>query len=280
MSRLFARLWWVDGWFNVVDATLFGLISGTQRARRITGDILEIGAFKGKSAIFLGACLDPGERLIVCDLFGSPALRQDNRKENRAQYAGLGRKPFESNYLWFHTTLPDIHQCPSSELTARLTPDSFRFVHVDGSHLFDEVHSDILLSQKISCPGAIAAFDDYRTRPGVAAAVWQEVASGRLRPRLLTNWKLYGAWDGKGVSVLEQGLDSLGKRGDVAIAGPLDVGGQPVWHVESNVNPSAWRGLVRELAPPALYQRTARLMSRARVSQARRRARRARPESS
>jgi hypothetical protein len=274
MTRLFSEVQRLEGWLGPIDAALFETISAAQHERAIGGDILEIGAYKGKSAIVLGTCLAPDERLVVCDLFGSPSVRKENVDENLSYYAGLERQDFESNYLGFHNALPEIHQCEASDLEARLTNHNFRFVHVDGSHLFDEVRSDIALSRKISRRGGVVAFDDIHSgyELGVGAAVWHEVVSGELIPRLATGSKLYCAWDQEGVAALEKGLGLLCQRGEVHTFGPVHIAGEPVWRTDPADRPSARRALVRDLAPPALYRAASRWKNRVRLIIARRRA--------
>jgi hypothetical protein len=265
----------VEGWLDVLDATLFQLVSAAQHARGITGDVLEIGAYKGKSATVLGDCLGRGETLVVCDLFGSRSARQANVQENRTWYPGLERETFERNYLRFHDALPEIHQCASSELEARLSPGTFRLVHIDGSHLFAEVSRDIRLSRTIACHGGVVAFDDIHSTAalGIGAAVWHEVVSGTLKPRLATTMKLYGAWDGDGVVVLEGVLDRLRESCEVDMVGPVEVAGEPVWRV-APIHP--WSGLhafVRHVVPPVLYRSAARWKGRVHLALARWRAR-------
>jgi len=61
---------------------LFRKINELQHAEGKTGDLLEIGVYRGKSAILLGYLLQGEERLVLCDLFGAPAPTADNESEN------------------------------------------------------------------------------------------------------------------------------------------------------------------------------------------------------
>ena len=58
------------------DALVFSYSSGASALFGVSGDILEIGAFNGKSAAVLALRLHDGERLHVCDLFDVQILEQ------------------------------------------------------------------------------------------------------------------------------------------------------------------------------------------------------------
>ena len=51
----------VPGWFDDVDAAVFRAVDHTHRATGVDGDLLEIGAYLGKSAILLGYLLRAAE---------------------------------------------------------------------------------------------------------------------------------------------------------------------------------------------------------------------------
>ena len=73
----------IDGWFYMEDAILFETISTVQAKSRITGDLLKIGAYHGKSAAFLGFLLGAKEQLVVCDLFETPAATATTKRKRR-----------------------------------------------------------------------------------------------------------------------------------------------------------------------------------------------------
>jgi len=107
----------VPGWFSDIDLRLFVELDRIQKDNGITGDILEIGAYCGKSAILLGHLIAPGERLLVCDLFNeNERTSSANREENDRWYEGFRREDFENHYLRFHASLPELLVCPSTEI--------------------------------------------------------------------------------------------------------------------------------------------------------------------
>jgi hypothetical protein len=186
----------VKGWFRPVDQLLFDWFLTHQQDREHPGDLLELGAYLGKSAIFMGAYLRPDDEFTVCDLWDSPAPDASNSAEMDRSYATLTRRAFEANYLSFHDRLPHLVQAPTSVITSRVRPAGCRFVHIDASHLYEHVHGDIRSAERLLTPEGIVVFDDFRAEhcPGVAAAVWGAVATAGLTPLCITGTKLYGTW--------------------------------------------------------------------------------------
>ncbi|MCX5195164.1 class I SAM-dependent methyltransferase [Streptomyces sp. NBC_00249] len=187
----------VKGWFSAYDQVLFDwFLTRQNEDHEASGDILELGVFMGKSAIFLAGYLRDGEEFTVCDLFDSPAPDDFNLAEMRDSYPTLTRRGFETNYLAFHEALPTVIQAPTSVVADRVRPGSCRFVHVDASHLHEHVVQDIASSRPVATPDAVVVFDDYRAAhcPGVAAAVWAAVATGELHVIAVSASKLYATW--------------------------------------------------------------------------------------
>ncbi|TXL83607.1 class I SAM-dependent methyltransferase [Streptomyces sp. IB2014 016-6] len=187
----------VPGWFTFLDQALFDwfLIRQGQRAER--GDLLEMGVYVGKSAIFLGRYLQQGESLTVCDLFESPAPDDANSAEI-ARYLPLAtRQAFECNYLSFHDELPQVLQAPTSVVVDEVPTGSCRFVHIDASHLYEHVSMDIATARSVLLPSGVVVLDDFRSEhtPGVALAAWEAVLAQGLNPVCLSKDKFYGTWD-------------------------------------------------------------------------------------
>jgi hypothetical protein len=173
----------IPGWFERADAELFDAIDLAQRTAGMVGDILEIGCYQGSSAILLGYLRRPNERMVVCDLFEHVATTLDDFHRRGNGYSDLSRESFEANFLRFHKNLPEIIAGPSAMLPSSNFGRTFRLIHVDGSHEYEIVRSDLL-------------FDDIITlhTPGVTAAVWEGVILDGLIPVFQTH-KLYGTWD-------------------------------------------------------------------------------------
>jgi hypothetical protein len=209
----------VRGWFPNLDQVLFDWLLNRQIRRDEPGDLLEMGVYLGKSAIFLGEHLRDGETLTVCDLFESPAPDGHNNAETTKSYSTLTREAFELNYLSFHDELPRILHAPSSVVPDEVKPKSCRFVHVDASHLYEHVHGDIGAARDALLPGGVVVLDDFRSEhtPGVAAATWEAVLNRGLNPICLSTQKFYGTWDDP-EPVQEELLAMLRARKDCGIS--------------------------------------------------------------
>ncbi|MGP3951420.1 class I SAM-dependent methyltransferase [Streptomyces sp. 7N604] len=209
----------VKGWFPSLDQVLFASLLSRQERRGERGDLLEMGVYLGKSAIFTGSFVREGERFTVCDLFDGPAPDENNAAESRKSYSTLTRVAFEQNYLAFHDELPEVIQGPTSVLTERIDEDSCRFVHIDASHLYEHVAGDVAVARQALVPGGLVVMDDFRSEhtPGVAAATWEAVFNRGLRPICLSTQKLYGTWDDP-EPVQDELLAEARRRGDISIS--------------------------------------------------------------
>ncbi len=183
----------IPGWFEDYDVDLFRVL--LEHSAREGGDLAELGAYLGKSAVLIGSSLQAGERFTVIDLFGTDTTDGANLAENDDQYRGLSRRAFEDHYRAVHHDLPDVVVGPSSTITRHARHGTHRFVHVDAGHLYNNVVEDIEAARILLGQTGVVVFDDYRSdhTPGVSAAVWRASASG-LTPFALTPVKMYATF--------------------------------------------------------------------------------------
>jgi hypothetical protein len=209
----------VPGWFPPLDQVLFTWLLDRQEAQDLKGDLLELGAYMGKSAILLGRHLRTGERFTVCDLFGGEAPDGANKAETAKSYSSLTRQAFERNYLSFHEELPTVIEAPSSVISSEVAAGSCRFVHIDASHLYEHVRDDIGAARDLLVPDGVVVLDDFRSEhtPGVSVATWEAVLNRGLRPICLSTQKLYGTW-GDPEPVQEALLEMLRGREDCGLS--------------------------------------------------------------
>jgi hypothetical protein len=231
----------VEGWLYPTDAQLLSVINDIQMSRCCGGDVLEIGVYKGKSAILLGFFPQPGETLIVCDLFDSGAsVSEENHSENATFYPGLRQEAFEKNYLRFHDGLPTVHAAPSIKLGDMVPAGSCRLVHIDGGHTYEATRADIETARRLLGSGGVMVVDDWSSAhiPGVAMAFWEQYLAGSLIPLAFTRGKFYATWDPSGLTC-EEVVDAITNRPELDIKGSVLLGR----HEASSVTmaPEAWQ---------------------------------------
>src|SRR5262249_55526694 len=184
LARYEASLNEVPGWLESTDFVLLQLIDAVQASLGLRGDILEIGAYQGRTAILLQYLCRDNEQLAVCDVFDQPLPQEPNQRERDVFYTDLTRHSFEQHFLRYHQQLPSIHQCLSEDLEDHLQGQEFRLIHVDGSHVYTIVKSDLRTARSVLARGGVVAIDDYRSEhtPGVAAATGEATAGRQLLP--------------------------------------------------------------------------------------------------
>ncbi|MEU6478166.1 class I SAM-dependent methyltransferase [Streptomyces sp. NPDC047017] len=236
----------VPGWLPVLDQTLFDWFLDRQETAGTRGDLLEVGVFMGKSAIFIGRHRQPGEKYTVCDLFEGDAPDDANRAESTKSYSALTRDAFEANYRSFHDELPRVLQGPSSVVSAEVEAGSCRFVHIDASHLYEHVHGDIGAARDLLLPGGIVVLDDFRSEhtPGVSIATWEAVLSRGLNPVCLSTQKFYGTW-GDPEPVQEALLAMVRQRSDCHLS-VQQAAGHRIIRLKS-------KGMTAPVFPPSRY---------------------------
>ena len=172
-----------------------------QRERGITGDLLEIGTYKGKSAILLGYLRRDPERLIVCDVFEDQGdLGQETRYEAASWYTGLRREEFEGLFLRFHPRLPTIWQMASASI------DRVALAKAAASSTSTAAMPTRRCALTSPQPGSCWALggrrlDDWSTAhsPGVGLAIWEEFLGGEFEILCLSPLKAYVTWDKSGL---------------------------------------------------------------------------------
>ena len=184
---------YIEGWLSVHDVVVFATLLEMQDFFKIEGNLLEIGVYQGKSAVLIGKFLKSNEKFEICDIFGA-STDGENSNEIFSSYNNLSRILFEKNCTLELGYIPKIHECKSLELRDNLISGIYRFIHIDGSHLYSHVKHDIELAVGIVTDSdGIIVIDDFRSQHtlGVTKAIWQFVESRALSPILVTPTKMY-----------------------------------------------------------------------------------------
>jgi hypothetical protein len=161
----------LEGWFFGPDQLAFFELCALQERLQITGDLCEVGVFKGKSLVLLSLLKRDTEKLLGFDLFDEDhlevtqqSLKAFNAEENVALHKGL---------------TSDI----SLEILDEKIKNPLRFLHIDAGHEYHEVLEQLAIFPPYLSDHAIIAMDDYQDRefPGIEAAVLDFAEQDRPR---------------------------------------------------------------------------------------------------
>jgi hypothetical protein len=183
----------IRGWFSIHDAAIFHWVLNNKGFKNQSSGVFEIGVFEGKSTSFISRFVQNEEPFIVCDIFG---LNSDelNNLENERSYQGLAAQTFHSNMEKFGLVTPKTLVVDSANLKMNNLGKDFRFIHLDGSHLYEHIKLDLDLAIRlIDKTSGVIAIDDFRAQhtPGVSAAVWSRIACGDITPVVISETKMY-----------------------------------------------------------------------------------------
>lgn len=159
----------IPGWFTPQASMLFAWIDEIQRRNSIGGNCFEIGCHHGKSAVLLGALVEPGtEKLSVCDLFGQQNGNVSGSGNGDLNAFNLNMQPVRKAGVGIN-----IFQKNSSALTSEEIGRNYRIFHVDGGHNPDEALSDLNLAAECTIDSGVIILDDpFRMEwPGVTEAL-------------------------------------------------------------------------------------------------------------
>lgn len=149
----------IPGWFSFEAALMFIAYNQVLRSHGITGDVMEIGVHRGRSAVAIAALRGPAGRFVAVDTFpGADELDPMAAFEHtmRAFYPDMS----------FCTIL----QTDSAQLDPTKLGATFSFCHIDGGHSSEQTYLDLRFCTAISLLGGIVAIDDYFNEafPGVS----------------------------------------------------------------------------------------------------------------
>lgn len=123
-------------------------------------DILEIGSWEGRSAIFWLEFFPHCDLTCIDDFSGGKTASADI-----IAYAANARKNFIVNTKSFGQRVRLIEKNSAAALADVANADKkFDLIYVDGSHLYDDVLTDSELSWPLLRQGGILIWDDYLLR--------------------------------------------------------------------------------------------------------------------
>jgi hypothetical protein len=121
----------------------------------MSGNLLELGCYKGKTALLLGLHLSDGEYVDLVDI-----------------YDQLERKILEDNNIKFYMQTANTE---NRQKNLKLKRKGYRFIHCDTSHTYANTLADLNLSRKLVSDKGVICVDDFANLnyPGVIPAVYR-----------------------------------------------------------------------------------------------------------
>ena len=155
-----ARVRDVDGWFNPMNQFTFYFLLRLQEFWGIGGDLIELGAWEGKSALFSAAFAGPGETQHIVDYKVRPGLLKNLEALPPDQASRVS-----------------LVECKTiSPATETLRSESkYRFIHIDAAHDRENVFNDLKGYAPTLAENGVLVLDDwfsYRD-PGVTEGAFQ-----------------------------------------------------------------------------------------------------------
>lgn len=129
---------------NPLSIAIFDALLGLQNSQGITGNCIEFGVYRGRSASIMLRHLGPGDRAVLVDA---------------ADYPELGRLR-EINPGFDFVKGKSENLTNDDRITSFLN-NSVRFSHHDASHSYINVRAEMDLMEKHISPRGIMILDDY-----------------------------------------------------------------------------------------------------------------------
>lgn len=144
----------IKGWFSPAAALLFQAYNQVIAHEGISGDVLEIGAYQGLSAIPIASLRGAGRDFFVIDPFTEQISHTSGK---------LIKDKFLENMKTFYPETDFVHliEKSSADVKGSELGTDFAFCHIDGDHSASAVYGDLELCLQVLLPGGLVALDDY-----------------------------------------------------------------------------------------------------------------------
>jgi len=134
----------IEGMLSPFSMSVLDMLLCAQEDLGARGNILEIGTYRGKSAVILGSHLRDGERLTLVDI---------HRYLDPTAIA-----PFEAATDFILTSSDNLRKALPDYSSKR---KSFRFIHIDASHGYRETFNELAMAEQMVAPMGIISLDDF-----------------------------------------------------------------------------------------------------------------------
>jgi hypothetical protein len=195
----------IEGMTSEFSMQIMDALMTVQEEEAVTGHLVELGVFRGRSAVVLGRHVMPSERLVLADL---------------ADY--VDRDAIRRIAPGAEIVLASSHKLEIAVANFRGLKRNCRIIHVDSDHRFRTTMKELTLSENLIKPGGIVILDDFANLnfSQVLAATHRYLSTARtdLMIFLVTHEKAYlcqrADFDFFGGYVLERLQSELAARGN------------------------------------------------------------------
>ena len=139
----------IEGWLLPEAAAAWDCLLELQRRLGVTGNFLEIGVWRGKTASVMKYHHDPARERVVL---------VDKHFQRDIVDGALGRVPVVSNEVYYHQL--DSHDLFYRE-NLEIEPGSARWIHIDGEHTGHAVLADLRAADRYLSQQGILCLDDF-----------------------------------------------------------------------------------------------------------------------
>ena len=163
-----------EGFFIHEQAVLWDCLLSFQASENLTGDMLEIGVYKGRSALLSALHLNPKEKFVLID--GTPFIHEAEKSLKPL----LGTRGVWLNQMSYQLTAGDLKK-----------EKGFRWIHIDGEHTGRAVTHDLGITEPHLSEFGILVLDDFFSPmyPQLTEAVFAWLATNRFRlSMVLCGW--------------------------------------------------------------------------------------------
>jgi hypothetical protein len=186
----------IDGWLAPIDCAVIITSLCAQANAGVSGDIAEIGVWRGKSAILLSYFPSKNEAFYAVDVFDF-YRSATGHQTGSMPYADP--RIFRENLATYgmpHSVKEIVCDSRDSDkLIEKLGRQSIRFFHVDGGHSYQNLLADLNTVFSTIKERAIIAFDDFMQvdNPEVTEVIFDvfRTCPCEIVPFAITGKKLY-----------------------------------------------------------------------------------------
>jgi hypothetical protein len=143
----------VPGMSSRFSAAICARLIRRQSEACVGGPVAEIGTFEGRFFIALALALEAGERAYGFDSFDWPDAAVEERFLANCQANGVAVDRFAA-------VKRNSRTLSASDLSALVSGEPVRFLHIDGDHSPESLAHDLALAQAVLHPRGVIALDD------------------------------------------------------------------------------------------------------------------------